>query len=74
MMLFDAWKSYEREVVPVNAGAVQREECRRAFYAGARVCLSLVYAATDGDTNGSAERALRALDKELAIVPKDLRM
>lgn len=31
-----AWWAYERRrLAPVGAGAVQRQECRRAFYAGA---------------------------------------
>lgn len=30
-----AWASYEREIIPKTAGAVQREECLRAFFAGA---------------------------------------
>lgn len=29
------WDSYERAVVPKEAGLEQRTECRRAFYAGA---------------------------------------
>lgn len=72
--IFDEWKSYEREVVPVGAPDIQREECRRAFYAGAAAYAAAVYAATDADKNGSAERTLTALDKELQAIPNDLRV
>ena len=36
--IFDEWRSYDRDVVPSAASAIQREECRRAFYAGAWAC------------------------------------
>lgn len=31
----DQWVDYEANVLPVDAPKVQREECQRAFYAGA---------------------------------------
>jgi len=34
-ILRDGWESYEKEVVPPNAGTVQKNETRAAFYAGA---------------------------------------
>ena len=34
-MIREAWESYESRVLPASAGAVQRHECRSAFYAGA---------------------------------------
>lgn len=34
--------SYMREVIPVNAPAVQIVECKRAFFAGAHAVLSQV--------------------------------
>jgi hypothetical protein len=37
-----AWESYLRDVMPAGAGAIQREETRRAFYAGAASMMSLV--------------------------------
>ncbi len=30
-----AWRSYAEQVAAADAGATQRMECRRAFYAGA---------------------------------------
>ncbi len=35
MSVRELWGSFEREVVPDDAGPVQREEMRRSFYAGA---------------------------------------
>jgi len=35
-ILADAWRDYEIKIIPLNAPDVQRVECRRAFYAGAR--------------------------------------
>ena len=35
-LLGRGWQEYQRHILdPVGAGAVQRQECRRAFYAGA---------------------------------------
>jgi hypothetical protein len=33
--LAESWESFERAVIPADAGPVQRQEMRRAFYAGA---------------------------------------
>jgi len=33
----EMWQDYRREVVPRDAGAIQIQECRRAFYAGVSV-------------------------------------
>lgn len=41
-VIHDEWKKYERYVIPRAAGAVQRKEMRRAFFAGWRSCLSTV--------------------------------
>jgi hypothetical protein len=34
-LILEGWNSYRREVIPSDAPAIQIEECRRAFYAGA---------------------------------------
>lgn len=39
-----AFESYLREVVPVDASAIQIQECRRAFYGGALSMLSTLMA------------------------------
>ncbi len=37
-----AWQRYEREVLPKDASPVQRNETRRAFYAGALVLMGTI--------------------------------
>jgi N-acyl-D-aspartate/D-glutamate deacylase len=41
------WLSYRTEVVPDSAGAVQVEECRRSFYAGAAALHNIVMTMLD---------------------------
>lgn len=69
--MFDEWQEYDQEIIPADAGSNQREECRRAFYAGARSALSLAYEAVD-DRNG--EDRLQALDDEVNQITKDLKV
>lgn len=73
MSVFDQWKTYERMVIPADAGAVQREESRRAFYAGAAACFGLVMAATEPENEDDCEANLDALDKEIKSITTDLR-
>jgi len=40
--LTESWISYEKEVVPADAPVVQREECYRAFMAGAAAARKLL--------------------------------
>jgi biotin synthase-like enzyme len=56
------WASYERDVIPTKAGAIQRQESRRAFYAGAA---ALFGAVLRGLTEGEepTEEDLRMLDE-----------
>lgn len=39
----DQWASYERAVLPKDASAIQRRECKRAFYAGAQAVLGMQF-------------------------------
>lgn len=72
--LLSEWQSFERVVVPAGASAIQREECRRAFYAGA-VCLrKLIDDAVEPLSEDENQRRLQALDDELNAFPKDLRL
>jgi len=41
-LLDHQWRSFEAEVIPLAAPEVQREEMRRAFYAGAQGVLNTV--------------------------------
>ena len=61
-----AWRTYQREVIPRNAPAVQHEECRRAFYAGAVALFSLVMdASADPKSEEEGARVLDQLSQEL---------
>ena len=72
--IFEEWHSYERDVVPANAPNVQREECRRAFYAGAMASFTLTLEAVAHDDDDVCERNLIVLQTEIRSVTKDLRM
>jgi len=71
--VFEEWKSYERDVVPPDAPAVQREECRRAFYAGAFAMFGLVITATEPRSEEDCEANLQGLQDECLAIVKDLR-
>jgi hypothetical protein len=72
--MFEAWQAYDAQVVPKEASPVQREECRRAFYAGAWAAYQLVLeAAGDGDDScHEGEKQLAALGDEIVSIVKDL--
>lgn len=62
----EAWASYSAALLdPIGAGAAQREETRRAFYAGAAAMFSAVLEGADLEEDAAAAR-LEALDRELA--------
>lgn len=46
-LLAQAWASYSHAVVPSSAPAVQRQECRRSFMAGAHALLQHLNSAVD---------------------------
>lgn len=72
--LFTEWRSFERDVVPANAPPVQREECRRAFYAGAAAMRKAVFDAVDDRDDTRCEDNLKRLDDEIAAFRWDLRI
>jgi hypothetical protein len=45
------WLDFERRVMPKNAPAVQRQEMRRAFYAGVSTALIMAFALGDDDAS-----------------------
>lgn len=62
------WESYEREVVPKTAGAEQRIESRRAFFAGAQALLNLVSGVGSDDVSENQGVAmLDGLSAELQV-------
>ncbi len=61
----EAWANYLANVLePAGAGDVQREECKRAFYAGAAAMFGAMLAAAELEEDPAAAR-LEALDREL---------
>lgn len=62
------------DVMPKSAGSVQREECRRAFYAGVYASFLLAIAATQPESEDECEAQLQALQDEMEAMAKDLRM
>lgn len=70
--MFSEWQSYDRDIVPAGAPDIQREECRRAFYAGAWACFCAVLAATEPEHEDTCESNLQAIQDELTGMTKDL--
>jgi len=69
----DMWALFEAVTMPTAAGAVQRRECRRAFYAGAAALLQLVMQmAGTGIEEEASIRRLTALEVELREFGKGL--
>lgn len=59
------WTSYQWDVLgPSGAPSVQLQECRRAFYAGARGLLSALSEILDGDCEPT-DRELEGIHREL---------
>lgn len=53
--LLEEWERYRRQVIPANAGRVQVEETRRAFYGGAGNMFALLTnSVSEGDSEPSA--------------------
>ena len=61
----ESWASYLAAVVPPGAGEAQREESKRAFYAGAAAMFGDMLEACELEEGAAAAR-LEALDAELA--------
>ena len=61
------WQDFEKSVIPPNAPAVQRQEMRRAFYAGASAMFNLTRKLGDEDVDeDEAVLVLEGLEQELA--------
>lgn len=72
--LFDEWRDFEAKIIPKHAPAIQREECRRAFYAGAVCMFALTLDATTPQDEAECELRLTQLHDELNAYPSDLRI
>jgi hypothetical protein len=64
-MIGESWADYLAKVVPADASAVQREECKRAFYAGAAAMFGAMLEAAELDEDPAAA-SVEALDRELS--------
>ncbi|WP_088893147.1 hypothetical protein [Leptolyngbya ohadii] len=56
------WQQFERSVMPIDASPIQKQEMRRAFYAGAFALLDIV-AQIGSDESISEEAGALLLDK-----------
>lgn len=72
--LLEQWRTYDTFVVPRDAPEVQREECRRAFYAGAFAMFELMIAAAEHDDEAVCETRIAALETEAHAIVNDLRI
>lgn len=54
-LMAEQWDQFARSVLPVGASAVQRQEMRRAFYAGAQAILFRVIEAFAPESEPTAE-------------------
>lgn len=60
------WETFERKVIPPGASRIQRQEMRRAFYAGAAGMFGLI-AQIDEEDEDEAVAQLEALKQELMV-------
>jgi hypothetical protein len=73
MRLKEAWESFVKNVMPAAAPAIQHQEMRRAFYAGAYSMLVLVTeAAPDSISEDEGVALLEGLAQECAAFHKTL--
>lgn len=71
--LAEQWETFEAEVVPTNAGLIQRIEMRRAFYAGAASYGVVIQAiALDTVSEAASMAMLEGLNDELARYLREL--
>lgn len=66
------WQSYRDDVIPKDASAVQINECRLAFYAGAIAALNVTLTVADM-TEEEGFSALESVHTELSEFARDYR-
>jgi len=59
------WSEFEREVIPVSAGAIQRQEMQSSFYAGADAIMQLLQF-TDDVPEAEVVEILDGIEGELS--------
>jgi len=67
MLMAEQWDQFARAVLPTNCAPVQRQEMRRAFYAGAQGILFRVIAsfAPESEPTASDMQVMEDLNQEL---------
>jgi len=68
----EKWETFEKLVVPNGAPAIQRQEMRRAFYAGAEAMFSLQCGIAD-HSEEAAYAMLDMLKEEMQLFASDVR-
>lgn len=65
-LLEHEWRDFRDSVIPLSAAEVQRDEMRRAFYAGAQAVLNVVGDAMDNNLDdGELAKILPAIEIEI---------
>lgn len=65
------WESYQNEVIPKEAGQVQRDECKQSFYAGCAALYSIL-SDLDGRSDNEVDRLACNLQLELKLFMKSI--
>ena len=67
LLMAEQWDKYARTVLPANCSPVQKQETRRAFYAGAQSILFSIIAAFAPESEPTAEdlQVMEDVDQEL---------
>lgn len=75
MRLLEEWNSFATVVIPPNCSTIQRQEMRRAFYAGAAGIMDKLMKALGPDTGEPTEADLMVMaefQQELLLFAKDM--
>lgn len=74
-LMAEQWDSFARQIIPPGAPAVQRQEMRRAFYAGAQAILYgiLTNLAPEHDPTPEDLQALENVAEELRAFAKHVK-
>jgi hypothetical protein len=68
LLMAEQWNSFAQAVLPKDASPIQRQEMRRAFYAGAQAILFKVIASFAPESEPTAEdlQMMDNLERELS--------
>ena len=74
-LMAEAWRAYEHRVIPIAATRVQRQEMRRAFYAGAQALLTGLLSRFTEDREPTEQdmRLMAEVERELQQFVGDVR-